>query len=382
MTLHVVVGPSCAGKSTYVKSHAGAGTPRFDYDEVASTVAGVELGHDQPEEIRAVVGAMRRGMYGWALDPETAPKGDVWVIHSNPSPSLISAFHAAGAEFHKVDPGMQECLDRCEEDGRPAGTAERIRGWYENPPVLPGEDDDEKEGEDPVQKDFKVEVKAPTVEDSEEGVFEAYAAVFGNIDSYGDVIRPGAFAETLKEWEESGNQIPVLYGHDFADPFSNIGAVVDATEDDHGLKISARLDLDNPKAAQVYHLIKERRLSQMSFAFRVLDATQGEVDGEPVQELNRVKLYEVSVVPIGANEETEILTVKSARELISTAVKQAEGFADDERAALSAELSSAAHRLKSPPAPPGDDEATTNNPTKARTNRVRAFFMLAERSDD
>ncbi|MCW1013253.1 HK97 family phage prohead protease, partial [Streptococcus anginosus] len=70
----------------------------------------------------------------------------------------------------------------------------------------------------------------------------------------------------------SGNNIPLLYGHDFADPFSNIGVVTSAVEDDHGLKIEAVLDLDNEKAAQVHRLIKERRLSQMSFAFRVLDA--------------------------------------------------------------------------------------------------------------
>lgn len=382
MTVHVVVGPSCSGKSTFVRERAGAGTARFDFDEVSSTVAGMELAHDQPEDIRDVVSAMRRGLYGWLLDPETTPASEVWVIHSNPSPALIGAFQAAGAEFHKLDPGLEECLARCEEQGRPPGTAERIRGWYENPPVLPGEEDEEKEGDTPVHKDFRVEVKAPEVEETGEGVFEAYAAVFGNVDSYGDVIRAGAFEETLKEWAESGNQIPLLYGHDFADPFSNIGAVTEAVEDARGLKVTARLDLDNAKAAQVYRLIKERRLSQMSFAFRVLDASDGEVDGEPVHELNRVKLYEVSVVPIGANEETEILTVKSASDLISTAVKQAEGLAEDERAALSAELSSAAQRLKSSPAPPSDDEAIKNNPTKARANRARAFFMLAERSTD
>lgn len=74
MTLHMVVGPSCAGKSTYVKSHAGAGTPRFDYDEIASTVAGMELEHDQPEEVRAVVGALRRGMYGGGRSTRRPPQ--------------------------------------------------------------------------------------------------------------------------------------------------------------------------------------------------------------------------------------------------------------------------------------------------------------------
>lgn len=39
---------------------------------------------------------------------------------------------------------------------------------------------------------------------SEEGQFEALVAVFNNIDSYGDVILKGAFADTLTEWGESG----------------------------------------------------------------------------------------------------------------------------------------------------------------------------------
>ncbi|MDK6943982.1 HK97 family phage prohead protease, partial [Enterococcus faecalis] len=85
------------------------------------------------------------------------------------------------------------------------------------------------------------------------------------------------------------------------------------------LKIEAVLDLDNEKAAQVHRLIKERRLSQMSFAFRVLDAAEATVDDEPVFELKRLKLYEVSVVPIGANEQTEILSVKNASDMLSTA---------------------------------------------------------------
>ena len=36
----------------------------------------------------------------------------------------------------------------------------------------------------------------------EEGIFSGYGAVFGNIDSGGDIIEPGAFTKTLAEgWE-------------------------------------------------------------------------------------------------------------------------------------------------------------------------------------
>lgn len=112
-----------------------------------------------------------------------------------------------------------------------------------------------------------------------EGTFTGYASVFGNVDSYGDVVQKGAFANTLAAWQEKGKTIPVLFGHDFSDPFSNIGGVTSAEEDDHGLKVTGALDLENPKAAQVYRLLKDGRISDMSFAFDVNSSEQARLTG-------------------------------------------------------------------------------------------------------
>ena len=141
-----------------------------------------------------------------------------------------------------------------------------------------------------------------------EGQFEAYASVFGNVDSYGDIVEQGAFKRTLAEWAAKGDTIPVLWGHDMYDPFANIGGVLTAEEDDHGLKISAQLDLDNPTAKQVYRLLKGRRTNRMSFAYSVAKGVKRE-DGYHLQDLD---LYEVSVVQLPANELAEVLTVKTA----------------------------------------------------------------------
>jgi len=154
-----------------------------------------------------------------------------------------------------------------------------------------------------------------------EGQFTAYASVFGNIDSYGDVVVKGAFAKDLERWDKSGNPIPLLFGHNMSDPDFNLGHVLEAKEDDTGLLVTAELDLDNPKASQVYRMLKGRRINQMSFAYDVIeggpasrakDGTEDEDDPETEQfyELRQLKLYEVSVVTIGANQETEILAVK------------------------------------------------------------------------
>jgi hypothetical protein len=95
-----------------------------------------------------------------------------------------------------------------------------------------------------------------------------------------------------------------------SDPDFNIGYVVKAEEDNVGLKVTAQLDLENPKAKQVYRMLKGRRIDQMSFAYDVIDGSNETIDGQDVYAIRDMKLYEVSVVTVGANQETEVLAVK------------------------------------------------------------------------
>lgn len=176
-----------------------------------------------------------------------------------------------------------------------------------------------------LTKNATVQLKAGPEDGLSEGQFVAYASVFGNVDSTGDIVMPGAFAKTLADWAASGKPIPLLFGHEMDDPDYNIGYVVDAVEDDTGLLVTAQLDLENPKAKQVYRLIKGRRIDQMSFAYDVVQKLETYIEGDiEVCQLLELKLYEVSVVTIGANQETEILAVKHAGEVaerVAAAVK-------------------------------------------------------------
>lgn len=170
-------------------------------------------------------------------------------------------------------------------------------------------------------KDTPVKVKAGPDDGLAEGQFSAYASVFGNVDSYGDIVVKGAFAGDLKRWEDSGNPIPLLFGHNMSDPDYNLGHVVTAVEDDKGLLVTAQLDLENPKAMQTYRMLKGRRINQMSFAYDVLDEGTVETAGEKANELRDLRLYEVSVVTIGANQETEVLAVKTAADALLSGTK-------------------------------------------------------------
>ncbi|MGW2267073.1 HK97 family phage prohead protease [Streptomyces koyangensis] len=155
------------------------------------------------------------------------------------------------------------------------------------------------------------------------GEFTALVSVFGNVDSYGDVVMPGAFDRSLKEWSASGYPIPVYWGHNLSDPDYNIGSVIDAVETERGLQIRARLDMDSPKAPQVYRLLKGGRVKEFSFGYSVRDAGWGTKDGVETFELRDIDLYEVSVVPVGANPATELQTVKSLGERTERAAARA-----------------------------------------------------------
>lgn len=163
----------------------------------------------------------------------------------------------------------------------------------------------------------------PVDDDSgEAGTFTAYASVFGNIDSYGDIVMPGAFLADLDRWQEKGDPIPLLFGHNMADPDFNIGVITAAEEDEVGLKVTGQIDLESPKGPYVHRLIKERRITQLSFAYDVLDHAQAtrDIEGggtEDVIELKKLMLHEVSIVPLGANQATDVLSVKAGRAISS-----------------------------------------------------------------
>lgn len=151
--------------------------------------------------------------------------------------------------------------------------------------------------------------------DLKDGQFKAIVSVFDNVDSFGDVIRKGAFAKSLQDWSAKGDEIPVIWSHDWADPFSHLGTVQKAVETDRGLEITGYISpedrAENPKAAQVYRLLKSRRVTQFSFAFDIEDGGYETKDGKEFFELRQLKIHEVGPCLLGVNQETELLAAKA-----------------------------------------------------------------------
>ena len=157
-------------------------------------------------------------------------------------------------------------------------------------------------------KEFKVEYK-----DAGNGTLEGYASTWiQRPDSYGDVVKAGAFANTLTERWNGGKGIPLLWSHQMDNLNAYIGTA-DAEEDEKGLHFLARFD-DTEEAQRVRSLYKDGRLSKFSFAYDIKE--QGMItleDGVKANELRELDLYEISCVCVPANDDAGVLDVKAGR---------------------------------------------------------------------
>lgn len=142
------------------------------------------------------------------------------------------------------------------------------------------------------------------------GSITGYFATFHHDhgDSYGDVIKPGAFAGTIERRKASGHPFPMCFNHDFN---SVIGYVVDIGEDEYGAYFTGKF-FPTEKAQEVRNIVKSGAMWQFSFAYDVLEAgriTAG--DGTTVNELRELEVFEISIVLVPANPRAVVSDVKS-----------------------------------------------------------------------
>lgn len=166
-------------------------------------------------------------------------------------------------------------------------------------------------------------VKVGPEDGLKDGEFLVYPSTFTRTpDSYGDVVAKGAFTDTLADWKSSGNTLPGLYGHRMDDPNMFVAGASDMGEDDHGWWVKGAFDLESQMGAQVYRLVKGRRLNQLSFAYDVADEAPVKLDdGTKANELRKLNVYEFSFVPVGANQDTSVVAVKAVTDALIADVK-------------------------------------------------------------
>lgn len=131
-------------------------------------------------------------------------------------------------------------------------------------------------------------------------------------DSYGDIVAPGAFTDTIKAREATGHPFPLCFNH-------NIDAVigtVDSIEDtEKGPLITASF-FNTEKAQEVREMVKSGAVYQFSFAYDVKgweEPTEEQKAKGIANVLTKVDLYEVSVVVVPANQNAVVTDIKSGK---------------------------------------------------------------------
>ena len=170
------------------------------------------------------------------------------------------------------------------------------------------------------------------------GTISGYFSTYDRIpDSYGDVIARGAFTETIQKRKESGHPFPLCWNHDldqiigFVDP-------ADIEDTEKGPFMKKASFFNTPLAQEKREIVKSGVVYQFSFAYDVLEAGPTTLDdGVKANELKKLELFEVSIVPIPANPRAEVTDIKAGRrnsakdaDAIRQAISLLQSVLDDE----------------------------------------------------
>lgn len=136
--------------------------------------------------------------------------------------------------------------------------------------------------------------------DEAPGKFSGFASVFNVVDEHGDMILPGAFADSI----DNGSTVKLLWQHDHTMP---IGLIHKLVESEHGLYIEGEIVLDIAKGNEAYSLLKKGVIDGLSIGYEIEDFYHE--DG--IRFISKLKLWEVSVVTFPANQMAQITEIKS-----------------------------------------------------------------------
>lgn len=156
--------------------------------------------------------------------------------------------------------------------------------------------------------------------DAADGMFSGYGAVFGNLDSYGDVIVKGAFRDTLRDVKKTGNWPAMLLQHGgfTTEDEMPVGIWTLMEEDDTGLRVEGKLAITTQRGRDAYELLKMQprpALNGLSIGYRPKEFAYGTKPDEPRRTLKKVDLFECSLVTFPANDKARVGDVKSAGDI-------------------------------------------------------------------
>ena len=136
---------------------------------------------------------------------------------------------------------------------------------------------------------------------------KAYALAFGNVDSWGDIIAPGAVDGFLKS--EDYARMALCYQHDTREV---IGVITDAGVDEKGMWIEADV-LPTTTGKDVQTLIKAGAIKEFSIGYYADEYHYEKRKGymQEIRILDAITIVEVSPVTRAANEKAVLIDAKN-----------------------------------------------------------------------
>jgi predicted kinase len=130
MSVVVLWGPPCSGKTTHIAERAQPADVVIDLDRIALALAPDGIEHHAYAQHHRDLARMARA----AIVDKAAAWGahqdlTVWIIDSNASAAARRRWRGLGAQVVKLNVPMAECLRRAE-TCRPAETQQLIREWF------------------------------------------------------------------------------------------------------------------------------------------------------------------------------------------------------------------------------------------------------------
>ena len=129
----------------------------------------------------------------------------------------------------------------------------------------------------------------------EKGTFRALVAVFGNVDSDGEVTDKGAFSESLS----ARPTVPIMWSHGYGTS-DIVGYSTKAEETDEGLLLEWKA-LDTEIGRSVAELLDAGAITDFSYSAVVESATVEKAEGSEIRHLTKLDLWEAGPCLRGAN---------------------------------------------------------------------------------
>jgi HK97 family phage prohead protease len=139
--------------------------------------------------------------------------------------------------------------------------------------------------------------------DVKEGIVTGYFSNFNTLDSDGDIIREGAFKQSIQEWYPKG-RVKHLLNHQVDQP---LGKIINLKEDSIGLYYESKIGT-HTIGQDFLKMAESGLVTEHSIGFRTLSEKKSDLGNE----ITHVQLYEgSSLTGWGANENTPLTGMKA-----------------------------------------------------------------------